>query len=65
MCGFLSAGGGTTQGELMRKLLRQSRQQRSGIISALYAGERPICRPFVGIAAAISVSNCRNVNLPP
>jgi hypothetical protein len=32
----------------MRKLLREPRQQRSGIISALYAGDRPMCRPFIG-----------------
>jgi hypothetical protein len=51
-------------GELMRKLVGESRQQRSAIILALYAGERPMCRPIIGIAATISVSNCRNETCP-
>jgi hypothetical protein len=49
----------------MTKLLGEPRQQRSGIISALYAGERPMCKPFSGIAATISASNCRPDTWPP
>jgi hypothetical protein len=48
----------------MRKLFGEPRQQRSGIISALYADEWPMCRHFIGIAATISVSNCRTVTCP-
>jgi hypothetical protein len=41
------------------KLLSAPRQQRSGIISPLYAGEYLVYSPFIRIAAAISTYNCR------
>jgi hypothetical protein len=43
----------------------EPRPQRSGIISALYGDERPMCRPFIEMAATISVSNCSNETCPP